>query len=183
MTGGWGLPTSAEIGGREYRINADFRDVLEVIEWLNNSDEHEETRIYVALSLFYERFEFMPKEHQAEAIQWMLDFISLGDTDDSGPKPKLFDWEQDRNIIVAEVNKVAGKEVRSLDFLHWWTFIGYFNCIGEGQLSMVVAIREKLQSGKQLEKYEREFYNKNRSRVDFKRKYTDADDEFFKQFA
>ena len=71
---------------------------------------------------------------------------------------------------------MAGLEVRSLPFLHWWTFMGYFGAIGEGQLSTLVAIREKLRKGKKLESWEQDFYRQNRSRVDFKRRYT-ADEE------
>ena len=182
MNDGWYLPDTAEIGGEQYSINADFRDVLEVIEWLNDLEKPEILRVYVALSLFYEKFEAIPERCHQEAAQWMTDFIALGETDNEERGPKLFDWEQDRNIIVSEINKVSGQEVRSLEFLHWWTFIGYFNCIGDGQFSMIVSVRDKLQRGKSLEKYEQEFYRRNRSRVDFKRKYTDEDDAFFKQF-
>ena len=177
MIGGWGLPINAEIGGKVYPINSDFRDVLEVVEWLNKPDDDEMTRLYVALSLFYEQFESMPQSCYDEAVKWMMDFIALGEEDDVKRRPKLFDWEQDRNVIVSEINKVAGQEVRSLDFLHWWTFVGYFNCIGEGQFSMIVSVRDKIQRGKTLERYEREFYNRNRIRVDFKRKYTQEEDE------
>ena len=36
---GWGLPTSLTVGGREYWINADYRDILEVISYLQDEDE------------------------------------------------------------------------------------------------------------------------------------------------
>ena len=55
--------------------------------------------------------------------------------------------------------------------------MGYFQAIGEGQLSMLVSIREKLRSGKKLEPWEREYYQKNRSRVDFKQRYTAAEQQ------
>lgn len=179
---GWGLPSSANIGGREYAINADFRDVLEVIEILQNEDKHERVRILVALSLFYDDFDAMAPEHYQDAVEWMMDFIACGETDDGKPQPKLIDWQQDRMIIAAEVNKVAGTEVRALPFLHWWTFIAYFNGIGEGQLSYIVSIREKLRKGKSLEQHEREFYRKNRARVDFKQKFTQADEEILNKW-
>ena len=172
----WGLPTSAVIGSREYTVNADFRDVLEVIEILQDVDKHEAIRTLVALSLFYDDFDQMPAAYHQEAVEWMLGFISCGEDDNTGPQHKLIDWSQDRMIIASEVNKVAGMEVRSLDFLHWWTFIGYFNCIGEGQLSYIVSIREKIRKGQKLEKHERDFYNKNRARVDFKQKLTRAEE-------
>lgn len=46
---GWDLPEFAEIGGKTYRINADYRDILDIITRLNNQEESEQTRLYVAL--------------------------------------------------------------------------------------------------------------------------------------
>ena len=60
---------------------------------------------------------------------------------------KLLDWQHDANLIVADINKVAGQEVRDLPFVHWWTFLAWFHGIGQGQLSTVVAIRDKLRKG------------------------------------
>ena len=172
----WGLPVTAEIGGREYPVNTDFRDVLEIIEILQDPDKHERLRVMVSLSLFYEDFDQMPPADYQVAFDWMLRFIALDEPEDDKPHPKLIDWVQDRTIIAAEINKVAGTEVRGLEYLHWWTFIGYFNGIGEGQLSLIVSIRDKLRKGKKLEKHEQEFYRNNRARVDFKQKITQTDE-------
>ena len=73
---------------------------------------------------------------------------------------------------VADVNKVAGTEIRAIPFLHWWTFMAYFNAIGEGQLSTLVSIRDKLRRGKKLEKWEQEYYRKNKERVDLRKRYS-----------
>ena len=89
--------------------------------------------------------------------------------------PKLLDWDQDAQVIIADINKVAGTEVWSLPFLHWWTFLSFFHAIGEGQLSTLISIREKLRTGKKLEKWEQEYYRKNKSRVDLKKRYTPED--------
>ncbi len=176
---GWVLPESASIGGRVYRINADFRDILEVIDQLNSTEEDESVKRYVALSLFYDGFETMPERDYVEAFRFMADFISAGEEDDGVQRPKLIDWQQDRNIIASEVNKVAGTEVRALKFLHWWTFIGYFSCIGDGQLALIVSIREKKLRGKKLEGFEQEFYRKNRSRVDLRQPITSEEEATF----
>lgn len=49
--------------------------------------------------------------------------------------------------------------------MHWWTFLGYFNEIGQGNFSFIVGIRDKLNYGKKLEKHEKEFLDKNRELV------------------
>ncbi len=174
---GWELPETALIGGKKYHINADFRDVLEVIEYLTEMQEDEAVRRYVAMSLFFDGFEDMPQNHYEEAFRFMADFIAAGEEDDGISHPKVIDWKQDRNMIASEVNKVAGTEVRALRFLHWWTFMGYFSCIGDGQLALIVSIREKRRQGKRLEKFEQEFYRKNRSRVDFRQMVTQEEQD------
>ena len=79
---------------------------------------------------------------------------------------------EDAPIIVAEVNKVAGREIRSLPFVHWWTFLGWFHAVGEGQLSMLIALRGKLSRGRKLEPWEREYYRAHKAQVDLKRPET-----------
>lgn len=165
----WDLPTSAVIGGRTYPINADYRDILEIFKYLDDPDQPEYIRWQIALVLFYEGE--IPQESMQEAMEYLSEFISCGDRD-TRPGPKLMDWEQDAQMIVADVNKVAGVEVRAVEFLHWWTFMAYFYAIGEGQLSTLVSIRDKLRRGKKLEKWEQEYYRKNKDKVDLKKHYS-----------
>lgn len=172
----WGLPTSVTVGGKQYDVNADFRDILGVIKRLNDINTPERERSYVSLALFYADFGMIPEHLWNEAADQMTLFLNCGaEATDTRPRPQLLDWEQDQQMIVADINKVAGREVRDLPFLHWWTFVAYFNGIGEGQLSTVVSIRNKRRRGKPLEKWEREFYQENKSRVDIRAKYTDEE--------
>ncbi len=165
----WDLPTSAIVGGTEYPINADFRDILEIFRYLDDPDTPEYLRWKIAIALFYDGE--IPEEHLQEAMEYLADFITCKQADEK-PSPKLLDWEQDAQDIVADVNKVAGMEIRAVPFLHWWTFLSYFNAIGEGQLSTLVSIRDKLRRGKPLEKWEKEYYRKNKERVDLKTRYS-----------
>lgn len=160
----WELPRSAVIGGIKYQVNSDFRDVLEIIKYLSDTTKSEYSRWMIALALFFEGE--IPPEHQEEAAKFLSDFISYGVPEDK-PGPKLMDWDQDAQLIVADVNKVAGKEIRAEAYLHWWTFLSYFYGIGEGQLSTIVGIRSKRAKGKKLDKWEQEYYRDNRKKVDF----------------
>ena len=165
----WELPQTTTIGGVRYQLNADFRDVLEIMEYLNDPEKPEILRWQIAVAIFFGCEDF-PEEHLQEAMEYLAAFISCGD-ESSASAPKLLDWEQDAQIIVADVNRVAGMEVRSVPYLHWWTFLSYFRAIGEGQLLTLVSIREKLRTGKKLEQWEREYYHKNPERVILKTKY------------
>ena len=166
----WDLPQTATIGGVEYQLTTDYRDVLEIIDHLNDPEKPEYLRWQIAVALFFDCEEF-PEEYLQEAMEYLAMFISCGDIS-AAPGPKLMDWEQDAQVIVADVNKVAGTEIRAVPYLHWWTFLSYFRAIGEGQFLNLVSIREKLRSGKKLEPWEREYYQKNPERVILKTKYS-----------
>lgn len=166
----WKLPETAEIGGVEYEINTDYRDILSILMVLNDADHPVCVRWLTAVALFYEGE--IPEEHEKEAIEYLASFISYGEKDTVNPGPVLMDWEQDAQAIVADVNKVAGMEIRALPYLHWWTFLSYFQAIGEGQLSMRVSIRDKLRRGKNLESWEQEFYRDNKKTIDIKKHYS-----------
>ena len=83
---------------------------------------------------------------------------------------KTFDWEQDEKMIFSGVNKVAGFEVRSEEYLHWWTFLGYFSEMGEGLFTVVTNIRCKRAKGKKLEKWEQDFYREHYSMIEIRRR-------------
>lgn len=169
MSSLWQLPRNAVIGGKTYAIHADFRDILEIFTYLDDPELPEYLRWRIALALFYEGQ--IPQEDQQAAMEHLSWFISCG-KEQGNPGKKLLDWEQDADMIVADVNRAAGQEIRGLPFVHWWTFLAWFHAIGEGQLSTVVAIRDKLRRGKKLEQWEKEFYRENKHRVDMKKRYS-----------
>jgi len=80
-------------------------------------------------------------------------------------------------MIFSAVNKVAGREIRELEYLHWWTFLGYFNEVGEGTFSFVVGIRHKLNKGKKLEKHEKEFLSQNKELIRLEKPRTREEQE------
>jgi hypothetical protein len=85
------------------------------------------------------------------------------------------DWEQDAPLIMPAINKVAGREVRAVEYMHWWTFLGLYMEIGESQFATVINIRQKLQKKKPLEKHEKEYYRQNKAVVDLKKKISSED--------
>lgn len=172
------LPTSVEIDGEDWAINSDYRAVLDICTALADVELNEQERAIVTLQIFYPDFDDMNPKDYNEAIAKCMEFINLG----KAPKPeeqnspKMIDWEQDFQLMVAPINTVAGKEIRALDYLHWWTFISYYNEInGDSTFAQVVQLRSKMAKGKKLEKSDLEFYRANRDLVDFKNKYTPED--------
>ena len=166
----WKLPTQAHIGGKCYEIHTDYRDILEIFSYFSDPDLPEYMQWQIALALFYE--EPIPRQHQSEAMQYLSDFLCGGKPETGTPGPKLLDWQQDGDLIAADINKVAGQEIRALKYLHWWTFLSWFHAIGDGQLSTVVSIREKLARGKKLEGWEKEYYREHKHRVELPKRYS-----------
>ena len=163
MLSPWLLPRQAVFGDKTYALQADFRDVLEIIAYLQDPDLPEFIRWQIALALFYEPA--VSPEHSHGAMEYLAWFLTGGCPESDRPGPKLLDWQQDAPAIVSDVNKAAGQEIRALPFLHWWTFLSWFHAMGEGQVSTLVALRDKLRRGKKLEPHEQEFYRRNRSRI------------------
>lgn len=164
----WLLPVQTRLGDDLFDLHADYREILQVIACLEDRSLPEPVRWLVALALFYGQP--VPAPLRQQAMEYLAYFISCGE--DSPPGPRLLDWQQDASAIIAGVNQVAGQEVRALPFVHWWTFLSWFHGIGEGQLSTLVSIRERLAKGKKLEPWQKDFYRENKHRVDLKKRYT-----------
>ncbi|MBE6943302.1 MAG: hypothetical protein E7453_03450 [Ruminococcaceae bacterium] len=169
----WFLPTTAKIGGREYKLRCDFRNILRIFSYMSDPDLPDVIRWQIALQLFYEG-EILPKD-RPEAIAYFSQFISCGKGETEKPSPRLLCWQQDGQIIIGEVNRVAGCEIREKKFLHWWTFLSYFHAIGEGQLSFIVSLREKKRRGEKLSDWEQRYYQENRDTVELKERYSKAE--------
>lgn len=167
------LPEHLTVGGENYPIRSDYRNVLQVFEAFNDPEMEDCEKWVVAVFLLFEDFSCaddvleaiqngFPMEEAMKQINW---FISAGKAPGKEIELPVYDWVQDEQMIFSAVNKVAGKETRELEYLHWWTFLGYFNEVGEGTFSFIVGIRNKLNKGKKLEKHEKEFLSHNKELV------------------
>lgn len=165
----FGLPTAVEIGGTEYQIRTDFRDILGIITALNDAELSNRERAYVALLIFYPDLESIPVSCYEEALKKCYWFINGGQEDDAGGrKPVLMSWEQDYPYIIAPVNRVLGHDARSDRYLHWWTFLAAYMEIGDCTFAQIVHVRSAQKKGKPLDKWDREWYRENRKLVDMK---------------
>lgn len=173
----WGLPDSVEIDGMQYGIRTDYRCILDILIDISNPDIDGQERSLIVLIGLYPEFEKMPTVHYEKAVQEGLRFINRGEDECKRKAPRLVDWEQDSDLIAAPVSRVLGRSVRSDTPLHWWEFLDAYMEIGDCLFAQVVRIRDRKTRGKSLDKQDQEFYSRNRHLVDFKRKYTSAEDE------
>lgn len=169
------LPRSLTVGEHDYSIRTDFRDVLRIVLAFSDPELEDNEKIYVCLFILYEDFESMPSEDYEAAFKAALRFIDCGAEPTSKKSPRTMDWEQDESIIFPAINKVAGFETRSAEYVHWWTFMGWFMEISDGVCAHVFSLRSKRAKGKKFEKWESEFWQANKDICELKQKLTEEE--------
>lgn len=175
------LPQLVSVNGVEYSVRTDFRDILKIVVAFSDPELDDNEKLYVCLFIFYKEFDLIPKNDYDDALKAAIRFIDHGMDDedcteeDARILPRVMDWEQDEAILFPAINKVAGFEVRNSEYIHWWTFIGYYMEISEGVFSNVLGIRLKKAKGKKLEKWEREFWSSNKSICTLKEKLSEEE--------
>lgn len=167
------LPTALEFGGRSWAIRTDYREVLTILAAFEDPKLEAGDRAYVCLNNLYEDFGEMPRELYQAAYDAAVAFIDRGS--DGKPGPRTMDWIQDAPLIFPAVNRAAGFEVRAVDYLHWWTFLGYFMEIRDSTYATVLSLRQKKARGKRLEKHEREFWQQNAGICRLRSRLTEAE--------
>ena len=168
-----------------YPIRTDYRNVLQLFEAFQDPELTVEEKWIVAVYLIFE--DLLCAEDVLAAIKNGFDingaakqiswFVSAGQPDKEVLELPTYSWDQDEQIIFSAVNKVAGKETRELEHLHWWTFLGYFMEIRESSFMDIVGIRHKLNHGKKLEKHEKEFLSRNKELIRLEKPRTKEEQE------
>ena len=166
----YGLQTSVQIGQASFNITnkGDFRMVLDCFEALNDTELSASEQTYAALIIFYEDINSLEDIAQYQDIldllqKEMVKFLNGGEEEipSNTNNYRLIDWKKDSNLICSAVNNVAKTEIRALEYLHWWTFLGYYTAVGECPLSVIVGIRYKIAHNEKLEKHEKKFRQEN----------------------
>lgn len=175
--------------GTEYRIRYDFRVILEMIVMLNDADLTDDEKAACVMDMFF--YDEAPMCR--EAIEACFSFID-GGSDRAAPakkRPRLLDWEQDFEYIIAPVNRVLGYESRAVDYdietntggLHWWTFLGaYMEIGGDCLFSQIVSIRDKQARGEKLDKSERKWLRRNSDIVQLRQRFTASESDIIDEW-
>lgn len=185
------LPESLTVDRVDYLIRSDYRNVLQLFEVFNDSGLSRDEKWIVAIYLLFEDFSCADDVFDAiengfnveEAAKQIICFVLMGkETKDNKKELPTYNWNHDEQMIFSAVNKVYRGEVREVDYMHWWSFLGYFNEIDEGMFSFIVGIRNKLNNHKKLEKHEKEFLMKNKELVKLEPPKTKEEQEQEKEY-
>ena len=170
------LPDTVTVGNTEYKVRTDFRVILEIFVMLDDPDLTDADRTEALLRMFY-------LDRPADPEAAVLAFSDFVDPRSSHKMEKpsshpIINWEQDFDLMIAPINHILGTECRSLSYLHWRTFLSaYLEIPPESVFARVLRIREKLRSGKRLEKHECAWYRRNLDLVDLHTKYSAAEEQ------
>ncbi len=163
------LPTTVTVAGREYHVRTDFRVILEIFVMLADPELSDADKTEALLRMFYP--DPPPASDTEAALAAFRTFVDPGSAPESKTpakrSPSLVNWSHDFPLLVGPVNLVLGTECRALKYLHWYTFLAaYMDIDPESVFSQTLRIREKLRTGKKLQKVESEFYRRNPDLVD-----------------
>ena len=174
------LPTTVTVSGREVPVRTDFRVILEIFVMLADPALSDTDKTEALLRMFYE-------ERPADiptALQAFRGFADPGSPPQKSSGPSLVNWAHDFPLLVGAVNRVLGAECRSMPYLHWHTFLAaYMEIAPDSVFSQTLRIREKLRSGKKLEKWEKEFFRRNPDLVNPPVELTEAEREILSRWA
>ena len=169
------LPSEVDVAGRSYEVRTDYRVILEILVMLDDPDLSDGDKTEALLRMFYVNQSPDPMA-AVEAFRRFVD-PRCEDKNLTSRNARLISWQQDFDLMVAPINHILGCEVRALDHLHWHTFLSaYLEIPPDSVFARVLRIREKLRQGKKLEKYEKQWFNKNRDLVHLKPKFSQAEE-------
>lgn len=171
------LPKTLEFSdGSEWAICTDYRIALSIFNAINDKETTQNEKNFVILDAIYPDYTKIPTKQRNEAYERACKFLDGIDNDEEVIEPsknraitnmKILDWNKDSRYIFQAINRVAGFEVRSVKYMHWWTFLGYFGEIGaECFISMLMQLRRKIAYKEKLTKEEAKYYKENKEIID-----------------
>ena len=130
------LPEGVEVDGRFYKMDFEFRNVLNMIEVLDRDDLMPEAKAYKALSFVQKR----PK-NVLKVLEAVKGLLFKAPRKKGGQK--VTDFIQDAGLIRAAFRQAYGIDLYR-ERLHWIEFTELLNAIPEGsRYSEVVGIRSR----------------------------------------
>ena len=162
------LPDTVDIGGNAWPINTDFYVGVQFELLMQDRTLTDEERLGRALLLFYPT----PPADLSAALDGMLWFYSCGryerkntDTEKSSPAQKkkrdrkVYDFDQDADLIFAAFWAVYGIDLNSVEGLHWWKFRALFSALpADCEFCKVMGYRSMDTKG--LSKKQKQHYEK-----------------------
>lgn len=136
-------PETADVNGRAYRVNTDFRVVLAYARMMDDEGTSDQDRAVLGLSLFFgEAIQAGDVEGLADFLRWFLKRGREGEEERERGE-RLFDLLEDSGRVFSaflQVYRINLKKVR----MHYWTFCELLEGLPQGtHLADVIGIRAR----------------------------------------
>ncbi len=151
-------PDSLLIGGREYRINTDFRVWMQINLRSAGKTEQETAKVVHDFIIS----QGLPNTE--ESFRAVLDFYSCGKKEENveNGKERAFDFEKDEDLIFAAFLSQYHVNLRT-DFLHWWDFMAMFAGLAEEHVIVKIMGIRTMDTSK-MPKEQKAHYDKLKAR-------------------
>lgn len=114
-------PEEAEIGGKIYKINYDYRTALACFKAIEDEEINDIERTFAVIGLLFG--EDVPYEHYDIALKKASLFLCCGnDTQDIKGFKKDMDYEYDEKYILASFVSDYNIDLSKETDMHWWKF-------------------------------------------------------------
>lgn len=132
-------PEYAEIDGKEYKIDTDFKTALKCFEVIEDEQITDSER---TLAIIYLLFDFIPNKNINKFLEKSMLFLQCGEnSEEQNEKNKDMDFLQDKKYINASFMSDYHIDL-SKENLHWWQFIELIQGLTENSsLSRIRNIR------------------------------------------
>lgn len=131
------LPDCVTVGRKKYRLDLDFRNVLNMLETLGREELLEDAREYQALKCVMRR----PPKDTGPVMAAVKGLLFKPAAPESGPK--LTSFEQDADLIRAAFLQTYGINLYT-ERLHWLAFTALLAALPEGsRYTEIVSIRAR----------------------------------------
>lgn len=128
------LPDSVTVNGKRIKLDLDFRNVLRMMDILQNEDLTSEAREWLALKCICRH----PRKGMLEAVKNLL-FVP----NEHKAKERVMDFVQDADLIRAAFEQAYGIDLTK-DRIHWFRFSYLLAGIPDGtRLNDVMSIRSR----------------------------------------
>lgn len=132
------LPDRVTVGGRKYRFDPDFRNILRMMETLGRDDLIPAARDWLALRCVMRH---PPRRNTREVLDAVRELLFPARRKEDGPR--LMSFEQDADLIRAAFRQAYGIDLYR-DRLHWLEFSALLSALPEGsRYSEVVGVRAR----------------------------------------
>lgn len=146
------LPSSVTVGGRQFPINADFRNILKILRLIEDGGVDERYKAILACQWFY------TEDVPPGGVNEIIKFITGAEDDDIRRRaengcdepstPRRYDYEYDAEEIYASFLKDYRIDLLDIPFLHYRKFlIMLLNLSDESPFKQKVQLRFKDLSG------------------------------------